>query len=48
MDIYIMRLIRVGFEASEARKTCEDFIKNYGIVSLDEYITELESDCYVD
>lgn len=48
MDAYIFRLVRLGFPQREARELCEDFLLHYGAVSLDEYINELESDCYVD
>lgn len=48
MDAYVYRLIRIGFPDAEAREVCNDIMSRYGAVSLDEYITELEQDAYVD
>lgn len=48
MDAYIFRLKRIGFSEKDAEDICVEFMIRFGAVALDEYITELESDAYVD
>ena len=47
MESYIRRLERVGVSAHEAYQIVFDFLKNFGIEELEEYICELESEAYV-
>ena len=47
MENYIRRLERVGVSAHEAYRIVFDFLKNFGIEVLEEYIAELESETYV-
>lgn len=47
MTDYICRLERIGIAAHEAYRIVFDFLKNFGVVALEDYITEMERDCYV-
>lgn len=47
MESYIRRLERVGVSAHEAYRIVFDFLKNFGIEELEEYICELEGEAYV-
>ena len=47
MNIYIEKLNRIGVSASEAYRIVFDFLKNYSVAELEEYIESLEADVYV-
>ena len=48
MDCYEYVLMRMGFSINRAKEICEEMLRNFGSAYLDEYIADLESDCYVD
>lgn len=42
MELYILRMVRIGFSLSRAYKVYADFRKNNSLDELDKYITALE------
>lgn len=42
MDLYIWRLVRIGFAFSRAYEVCIDYRKNNDLEGLDRYIADLE------
>lgn len=48
MESYVRRLERVGVSAAEAYRIVFDFLKVFGSKELEEYITALEVEAYVD
>lgn len=48
MDGYIYRLIRLGFSIPDAFKKFDEYVSSGNIDGLEAYITDLESDLYVD
>ena len=47
MGDYIARLTRTGMAAHEACRLVFDFLKNFSIKELEEFISEREDECYV-
>ena len=48
MQKFIDRLIHCGYSPSDAHSTCHDFIREFNIEKLEEFISSLERDLYVD
>lgn len=48
METYIRRLERIGISAPRAYQIVWDFLKNFGHDALNEYISDLEREAYVD
>lgn len=46
MTEYVEKLCRLGIPACNAVCIVEDFLKNFGTIALDEYISDLERDSY--
>ena len=46
MSEYIERLIRCGFPPDEAYNTAYAFIKDFGVVGLEDYLTGIEQERY--
>lgn len=44
MELYILRMTRLGFSLSRAYNVYADFRKNNALDELDKYITALEED----
>ena len=48
MNEYIERLTRTGMSAHEAYRLVFDFLKNFSLKELEEFIKERECEVYVD
>ena len=48
MNDYVARLIRTGMSAHEALRLVFDFLKNFTVAELEEFIEEQECEAYVD
>lgn len=47
MDRYINRLIACGFPAHEAHTICIDFVRNYTVDDLEDFVRSAEDDGHV-
>lgn len=48
MDCYIYRLMRLGFDILSAFRKYDEYMCQGRMDDLDKYITDMESDLYVD
>ena len=48
MTEYINRLIRCGYSADRAYSVCQDFAKNLPFIELENFVSSIEKDSYVD
>lgn len=44
---YVIRLTNLGYSIQEAEYTVFDFMKNYGLKALQEFVESMESDANV-
>jgi hypothetical protein len=48
LENYLRRLMNCGYSPSEAKITYNDFMKNFNVNHLEQFLKSLEGDVYVD